>query len=92
MKRSRPILYDSCQFVLRVEKWKQWTYALLESGSQRTYCAKDCPGKLSTGGSRYVLPVKTLTSKLRAERLDGRIVFVTIKGNKTESICILNQS
>ena len=30
---------------------------------------------MRTGGSGYALPVKTLTSKLMAERLDDRIVF-----------------
>ena len=73
-------------------KMETMTYALLESGSQRTFYAKDCPSKLSIGGSRYVLPTKTLTSKLIAERIGGRIVFLTIKGSKTEGICILNQS
>ena len=68
------------------------TYTLIDSGSQRTFYAKDCPGKLSIGGSRYALPAKTLTFKLIAERIDGRIVFLTIKGSRTESICIVNQS
>ena len=50
-------------------KTETMTYALLGSGSQRTFHAKDCTGKLSNGGSIYDLPVKTLTSKLIAERL-----------------------
>ena len=94
MKRSRPILYDSVSFCLVSASGKMETmaYALLDCGSQRAFYAKDCTDKLSIGGSKCVLPVKNLTSKLIAERLDGRIVFLTIKGNKTESICILNES
>ena len=68
------------------------TYALLDSGLQRAFYANDCPGKLSIGGSRYVLLVKNLTSKLVAEKLGDRIAFLTIKGSKTESIGILNES
>ena len=73
-------------------KMETMTYTLIDSGSQRTFYAKDCPGKLSIGGFRYALPAKTLTSKLIAERLHGCIVFLTIKGSRTASICIFNQS
>ena len=73
-------------------KMETMAYALLDSGLQRGFYAKDCTDKLSIGGSKCVLPIKNLTSKLVAEKIDGRIVFLTIKGNKTESICILNES
>ena len=63
-------------------KMKTMTYVLLDSGSQWTFYAKDCSGKLSIGGSRYALPAKTLKSKLIAEKLDSRIVFLTIKGKQ----------
>ena len=76
---------------VKCEKMETMTYVLLGSGSQQTFYAKDCTGKLSTGGSRYDLQAKTLTSKLIAERLEGHIVSLTIKVNRTESICILNQ-
>ena len=59
---------------------------LLDSGSQRTFFVKSFADKLSAGGFRNVLPVEILIFELRAERFEGHIVSLSVRGNNIEQL------
>ena len=55
------------------------TYALLDSGSQRTFCEKELAWRLRTNGPREVLPIQTLSSGSNSAFVDGMLIPLSVR-------------
>ena len=55
------------------------TYALLDSGSQRTFCKKELARRLWANGPREVLPIQTLSSGSDSAFIDGMLISLFVR-------------
>ena len=55
------------------------TYALLDSGSQRTFCEKELAWRLWANGLREVLPIQTLFLRSDSEFVDGMLISLSVR-------------
>ena len=55
------------------------TYALLDSGSQRTFCEKGLARRLGASGPREVLPIQTLSSGSDPAFVDGMLIPLSVR-------------
>ena len=56
------------------------TYALLDSGSERSFCVRDVARKVGARGTRCRLPIKTLSSGAGLDEVDGELISITVSG------------
>ena len=56
------------------------TSALLDSGSERSFCVRDLARKVGARGPRCRLPIKTLSSGASIDEVDGELISVTVSG------------
>ena len=85
---------DSCCYFMTVPVKVRYknktakTYALLDSGSQRTFCEKELARRLGASGPREVLPIQTLSSGSDPAVVDGMLIPLSVMslthGNEVE--------
>ena len=85
---------DSCCYFMTVPVKVRYknkttkTYALLDSGSQRTFCEKELARRLGASGPREVLPIQTLSSGSDPAVVDGMLIPLSVTslthGNEVE--------
>ena len=85
---------DSCCYFMTVPVKVRYknkttkTYALLDSGSQRTICEKELARRLGASGPREVLPIQTLSSGSDPAVVDGMLIPLSVTslthGNEVE--------
>ena len=56
------------------------TYALLDSGSERSLCVRDLARKVGARGPRCRLPIKTLSSGASVDEVDGELISIIVNG------------
>ena len=55
------------------------SYALLDSGSQRTFCSKKLAKELKAEGPREMITLSTLSSGSRPKSLESKNIFLSVK-------------
>ena len=81
---SRPIRRSKPHFMtlpVKVKHGKKFvhTYAMLDSGSQRTFCDQRLAGRLGVKGPKHSLPIQTLTSSgSSSDVLNGMLVAFSV--------------
>ena len=62
------------------------TYALLDSGSQRTFCKRDLASELGAQGPRQILSLQTLSSgSCSHDTVEGELVSLSVQGFDSDS-------
>ena len=56
------------------------TYALLDSGSERSFCVRDLARKVGARRPRCRLPIKTLLSGASVDEVDGELISIIVSG------------
>ena len=54
------------------------TFALLDSRSERSFCVRDLARKVGARGPRCRLPIKTLSSGVSVDEVDGELIPITV--------------
>ena len=56
------------------------TYALLDSGSHRTFCTRRIADKLKANGSQQIISISTLSSEVRPTSIDTEATTLLVSG------------
>ena len=56
------------------------TYALLDSGSERSFCVRDLARKVGAREPRCKLPIKALSSGASVDEVDGKLISIVVSG------------
>ena len=75
---------DSCCYFMTIPVKVRYgnktnrTYALFDSGSQRTFCERRLARRLGASGPREILPIQTLSSGSDSAVVDGMLIPLSV--------------